>query len=50
MRSKRPGLTDKPQRFRVIEGGPAGDGRPEGRSRVIYCMHCLSRGKLTKLL
>ena len=89
-------MTDKPQRFRVIEGGPAGDGvakpkayrarkrgepevitcsvceqdtgvataltfemkqgrmirdgQPFGGSKVIYCGHCLARGKLTRLI
>lgn len=89
-------VTDQPSRFRVIEGGPAGDGvakpkayrarhrgeaelltcwqceidtgvstaltfemkqgrmirdgKPEGGSKVIYCGHCLARGKLTKLI
>ena len=89
-------LPDEPSRFRVIEGGPAQDGKaqpkpyrarvrgeaelltcwqceidigiataltfemkqgrmvrdgkPEGGTKVIYCGHCLARGKLTKLL
>lgn len=89
-------MSDKPQRFRVIPGGPAGDGKaqpkayrarkrgepevltcsvceqdigvatavtfemkqgrmirdgqPFGGSKVIYCGHCLARGKLTRLI
>ncbi|ANL84665.1 hypothetical protein [Rhizobium phaseoli] len=89
-------MADEPQRFRVIPGGPAGDGEakpkayrarkrgepevltcsecekdtgvatalsfemkqgrmirdgvPFGGSKVIYCGHCLARGKLTKLI
>ncbi|ARO24753.1 hypothetical protein TAL182_CH03007 [Rhizobium sp. TAL182] len=89
-------MADEPQRFRVIPGGPAGDGEakpkayrarkrgepevltcsecekdtgvatalsfemkqgrmirdgvPFGGSKVIYCGHCLARGKLTRLI
>jgi len=26
------------------------DGKPEGGSKVIYCAHCLARGRLTRLI
>ncbi len=87
-------MTD-PQRFKVIEGGPTGDGaakpkayrrkrgqvepllchiceedtgvatavsfeakmgrmirdgKPEGGTKAIYCLHCLTRGKVTRLV
>ncbi|MCW2309714.1 hypothetical protein [Rhodobium gokarnense] len=32
------------------QGRMVADGKPQGGSKVIYCAHCLSRGKLTRLL
>lgn len=49
MLSERQGLTDKPQRFRVIKGGPAGDGeakprayraKAKGETELLVCYIC----------
>ena len=34
----------------VKQGRMVRDGKPEGGSRMVICVECLSRGKVTKLL
>lgn len=36
--------------FEMKQGRMIRDGQPFGGSKVIYCGHCLARGKLTKLI
>lgn len=36
--------------FEAKMGRMIRDGKPEAGTRAIYCLHCLSRGKVTRLV
>ncbi|WP_259672218.1 hypothetical protein [Rhizobium sp. NLR22b] len=36
--------------FEMKQGRMIRDGVPFGGSKIIYCGHCLARGKLTRLV